>query len=247
SLLPYHRLSPDEKHFSAICSDISEMEDMRDMRSLIKKEFVNVWVRDPQLHREDYWHTHIDYEICLHGFEQQREAHSILLQKHDEMKRGRDEMKRGRDEMKEERDEMKEERDEMKEERDEVKVKHDEMKVKHDEMKVKHDEMKENNIIERIHNGMKEKNDRMEKNNVMKEMHDVMKKDIQKTEYDQHMFAEMDKVKKRARCLGNITFFCELFKRKMVTEQTMHECISKLLKNPSMDNLDCYSYLICNI
>ncbi|KAM9494304.1 sorting nexin-10A [Clarias gariepinus] len=47
-------------------SDISEMEDMRDMGSLIKKEFVNVWIRDPQLHREDYWHTHIDYEICLH-------------------------------------------------------------------------------------------------------------------------------------------------------------------------------------
>ncbi|XP_058234172.1 sorting nexin-10A-like [Hemibagrus wyckioides] len=45
---------------SAIC-DISEMED-----SLLKKEFVSVLVRDPQLHKEDFWHTCIDYEICLH-------------------------------------------------------------------------------------------------------------------------------------------------------------------------------------
>ncbi|XP_017310760.1 sorting nexin-10A [Ictalurus punctatus] len=40
------------------------MEDM--MGSLMKKEFVSVWVRDPQLHKEDFWHAHIDYEICLH-------------------------------------------------------------------------------------------------------------------------------------------------------------------------------------
>ncbi|XP_065145433.1 sorting nexin-10A isoform X2 [Paramisgurnus dabryanus] len=30
------------------------------------KEFINVWVRDPQLHKEDFWHTYIDYEICLY-------------------------------------------------------------------------------------------------------------------------------------------------------------------------------------
>ncbi|XP_026989882.1 sorting nexin-10A-like [Tachysurus fulvidraco] len=34
--------------------------------SLFKKEFVSVWVRDPQFHKEDFWHTRIDYEICLH-------------------------------------------------------------------------------------------------------------------------------------------------------------------------------------
>ncbi|MCJ8746555.1 hypothetical protein PDJAM_G00143120 [Pangasius djambal] len=43
--------------------DVSEMEDT--IGSLITKEFVSVWVRDPQLHKEDFWHTHIDYEICL--------------------------------------------------------------------------------------------------------------------------------------------------------------------------------------
>uniref|UniRef100_A0A672KPL7 Sorting nexin-10A-like n=1 Tax=Sinocyclocheilus grahami TaxID=75366 RepID=A0A672KPL7_SINGR len=26
----------------------------------------NVWVRDPQVHKEDFWNTHITYEICLH-------------------------------------------------------------------------------------------------------------------------------------------------------------------------------------
>ncbi|XP_036422867.1 sorting nexin-10A isoform X2 [Colossoma macropomum] len=40
------------------------MEDTID--SLTKKEFISVWVRDPQLHKEDFWHTYIDYEICLH-------------------------------------------------------------------------------------------------------------------------------------------------------------------------------------
>ncbi|KAA0710257.1 Sorting nexin-10A [Triplophysa tibetana] len=30
------------------------------------KEFISLWVRDPQAHKEDFWHTYIDYEICLH-------------------------------------------------------------------------------------------------------------------------------------------------------------------------------------
>ncbi|XP_014884453.1 sorting nexin-10A [Poecilia latipinna] len=34
--------------------------------SLSKTEFVSVCVRDPRLHKDDRWHTHIDYEICLH-------------------------------------------------------------------------------------------------------------------------------------------------------------------------------------
>ncbi|XP_022542305.1 sorting nexin-10A isoform X1 [Astyanax mexicanus] len=41
-----------------------EMDDSID--NLTKKEFVSVWVRDPQVHKEDFWHTYIDYEICLH-------------------------------------------------------------------------------------------------------------------------------------------------------------------------------------
>ncbi|XP_039534928.1 sorting nexin-10A isoform X2 [Pimephales promelas] len=34
--------------------------------SLVNKEFITVWVRDPQVHKEDFWHTYINYEICLH-------------------------------------------------------------------------------------------------------------------------------------------------------------------------------------
>ncbi|XP_016150333.1 sorting nexin-10A-like [Sinocyclocheilus grahami] len=34
--------------------------------NLVKKEFISVWVRDPQVHKEDFWNTHITYEICLH-------------------------------------------------------------------------------------------------------------------------------------------------------------------------------------
>lgn len=30
------------------------------------KEFISLWVRDPRVHKEDFWHTYIDYEICLH-------------------------------------------------------------------------------------------------------------------------------------------------------------------------------------
>ncbi|XP_036372123.1 sorting nexin-10A [Megalops cyprinoides] len=42
------------------------MEDEHGMDSLMKQEFVSVLVRDPQVHREDFWHTYISYEICLH-------------------------------------------------------------------------------------------------------------------------------------------------------------------------------------
>ncbi|XP_021428209.1 sorting nexin-10B isoform X1 [Oncorhynchus mykiss] len=34
--------------------------------SLMKQEFVSVWVQEPQFHKDDFWHTHVDYEICLH-------------------------------------------------------------------------------------------------------------------------------------------------------------------------------------
>ncbi|XP_036394803.1 sorting nexin-10B-like [Megalops cyprinoides] len=40
------------------------MEDVID--NLMRREFVSVWVRDPQIQREDFWHAHIDYEICIH-------------------------------------------------------------------------------------------------------------------------------------------------------------------------------------
>ncbi|TRY65760.1 hypothetical protein DNTS_005591 [Danionella cerebrum] len=37
-----------------------------DISSLCIKEFINVWVRDPQVHKKDFWHAYISYEICLH-------------------------------------------------------------------------------------------------------------------------------------------------------------------------------------
>nr|XP_046272812.1 sorting nexin-10A isoform X2 [Scatophagus argus] len=40
------------------------MDSMLD--SLSKTEFISVCVRDPRLVKDDLWHTHIDYQICLH-------------------------------------------------------------------------------------------------------------------------------------------------------------------------------------
>ncbi|XP_067112183.1 sorting nexin-10A [Osmerus mordax] len=33
--------------------------------SLTKTDFLSIWVRDPKQHKEDFWHTHVDYEIFL--------------------------------------------------------------------------------------------------------------------------------------------------------------------------------------
>uniref|UniRef100_A0A8C9SDQ2 Sorting nexin 10b n=2 Tax=Scleropages formosus TaxID=113540 RepID=A0A8C9SDQ2_SCLFO len=33
---------------------------------MILQEFINVWVRDPRIQGKDFWHAHIDYEICIH-------------------------------------------------------------------------------------------------------------------------------------------------------------------------------------
>ncbi|XP_030639140.1 sorting nexin-10B [Chanos chanos] len=30
------------------------------------QEFTSVWVRDPRMQREDFWHAYMDYEICIH-------------------------------------------------------------------------------------------------------------------------------------------------------------------------------------
>uniref|UniRef100_A0A3P8WD17 Sorting nexin 10a n=1 Tax=Cynoglossus semilaevis TaxID=244447 RepID=A0A3P8WD17_CYNSE len=32
----------------------------------ILQEFISICVQDPMLHKEDIWHTYVDYEICLH-------------------------------------------------------------------------------------------------------------------------------------------------------------------------------------
>ncbi|XP_073319524.1 sorting nexin-10A [Pagrus major] len=40
------------------------MDSMLD--NLSKNEFISICVRDPRVVKDDLWHTHIDYEICLH-------------------------------------------------------------------------------------------------------------------------------------------------------------------------------------
>ncbi|KAI5629355.1 sorting nexin-10A [Silurus asotus] len=52
------------ERWRAFLSLLSDMDDSSD--SLMKKEFLSVRVRDPRFHKEDFWHTHIDYEIYLH-------------------------------------------------------------------------------------------------------------------------------------------------------------------------------------
>ncbi|XP_028317373.1 sorting nexin-10A [Gouania willdenowi] len=36
------------------------------LENIGKTEFISVCVQDPRLHKEDMWHTYVDYEICLH-------------------------------------------------------------------------------------------------------------------------------------------------------------------------------------
>ncbi|XP_039976834.1 sorting nexin-10A isoform X2 [Xiphias gladius] len=40
------------------------MDSMLD--NLSKTEFISICVQDPRLHKDDLWHTHVDYEISLH-------------------------------------------------------------------------------------------------------------------------------------------------------------------------------------
>ncbi|XP_047667496.1 sorting nexin-10B isoform X2 [Tachysurus fulvidraco] len=30
------------------------------------QELISVWVRDPRIQKEDFWHAYLDYEICIH-------------------------------------------------------------------------------------------------------------------------------------------------------------------------------------
>ncbi|KAF7708488.1 sorting nexin-10B [Silurus meridionalis] len=30
------------------------------------QEIISVWVRDPRIQKEDFWHAYMDYEICIH-------------------------------------------------------------------------------------------------------------------------------------------------------------------------------------
>ncbi|XP_034030888.1 sorting nexin-10B [Thalassophryne amazonica] len=33
---------------------------------LVNQQDISVWVRDPRIKKNDFWHAYIDYEICLH-------------------------------------------------------------------------------------------------------------------------------------------------------------------------------------
>ncbi|KAE8288707.1 Sorting nexin-10A [Larimichthys crocea] len=32
----------------------------------VRQQIISVWVRDPRIRKNDFWHAYIDYEICLH-------------------------------------------------------------------------------------------------------------------------------------------------------------------------------------
>ncbi|KAI5098581.1 eukaryotic translation initiation factor 4 gamma 1, partial [Silurus meridionalis] len=51
----------------------------------------------------------------------------------------------------------------------------------------------------------------------------------------------------RRRSLGNIKFIGELFKLKMLTENIMHDCVVKLLKNHDEESLECLCRLLSTI
>ncbi|XP_034401361.1 sorting nexin-10A [Cyclopterus lumpus] len=41
------------------------MDSMVHTLSICQTEFISIGVRDPRLLKDDLWHTHVDYEICL--------------------------------------------------------------------------------------------------------------------------------------------------------------------------------------
>ncbi|XP_046897181.1 sorting nexin-10B isoform X2 [Hypomesus transpacificus] len=34
--------------------------------NLVNQQVISVWVRDPRMQKNDFWHAYLDYEICLH-------------------------------------------------------------------------------------------------------------------------------------------------------------------------------------
>lgn len=47
--------------FSCQCIQLSSVSPAFSMQQVI-----HVWVRDPRIRKNDFWHAYIDYEICLH-------------------------------------------------------------------------------------------------------------------------------------------------------------------------------------
>ena len=59
-------------------------------------------------------------------------------------------------------------------------------------------------------------------------------------------------VQARRRALGNIQFIGHLYRKKMLTEKVMHECINKLLPDvdveaPKQEDLECLAKLLSTI
>ncbi|XP_060799381.1 eukaryotic translation initiation factor 4 gamma 1-like isoform X2 [Neoarius graeffei] len=68
-------------------------------------------------------------------------------------------------------------------------------------------------------------------------------------EVRQRLREELEEAKDaaRRRSLGNIKFIGELFKLKMLTENIMHDCVVKLLKNHDEESLECLCRLLSTI
>ncbi|KAK3531632.1 hypothetical protein QTP70_025819 [Hemibagrus guttatus] len=68
-------------------------------------------------------------------------------------------------------------------------------------------------------------------------------------EVRQRLKEELEEAKDaaRRRSLGNIKFIGELFKLKMLTENIMHDCVVKLLKNHDEESLECLCRLLSTI
>uniref|UniRef100_W5UJF7 Eukaryotic translation initiation factor 4 gamma 1 n=1 Tax=Ictalurus punctatus TaxID=7998 RepID=W5UJF7_ICTPU len=68
-------------------------------------------------------------------------------------------------------------------------------------------------------------------------------------ELRQRLKEELEEAKDvaRRRSLGNIKFIGELFKLKMLTENIMHDCVVKLLKNHDEESLECLCRLLSTI
>lgn len=59
-----------------------------------------------------------------------------------------------------------------------------------------------------------------------------------------------DMVQARQRALGNIQFIGHLYRKKMLTEKIMHECIKKLLadvEQPKQEDLECLAKLMSTV
>lgn len=43
------------------------------------QQVISVWVRDPRIQKNDFWHAYIDYEICLHVSKMTKQGYFNLI------------------------------------------------------------------------------------------------------------------------------------------------------------------------